>query len=204
MGLILYLAPHKTLPLMKPRKPTGILILLACLAMLLGCSKDDTPGIKLDGFYMTDAAANHIGWHGPQDDDWVFKTSLPDRELAVLNFPLSNPAILMGTTEGTVSAKLQAYPNPFINAQTYQLNSSTPVVLRLAVVDKNLNVLYKYSTQFQNDYNLQYAFDDATYPVGGAYRVYFSVSAENKPNFKVGFGDIKKCSPAEANPHNCF
>jgi hypothetical protein len=188
---------------MKPHKPTALLILLACLALLLGCKKDGS-AISIEGFYMTDNTGNYIGQHGPADDDWTLKTSLSAREMALFDFPTNTPDEIIGTGEGTIASRVSAYPNPFGDIQTYHVESSLPVVVRLVVVDQDLKVLYKYAIRIENIRNIALPFDDDTFPVGRSFRVYFSFSAEGKPNFKVGYGDIQKCKPNASFPSDCF
>lgn len=188
---------------MRPHKPTALLILLACLALMLGCKKDGS-AISIEGFYMTDATAAPIGQNGPADDDWTLKTTLSNREMGLFDFPTNHPDDILGTGEGTIGSRVVAYPNPFSNVQAYHVSSSLPVVLRLVIVDQNLKVLYKYVTRFQNSLDIQAGFDDNTFRPGGSFRVYYSFSAEGKPNFKVGYGDIKKCTAAASFPGDCF
>lgn len=188
---------------MRPRKPTTVLILLACLAFLLSCKKDGS-AISIEGFYLLDNSGNYVGLHGEGDDDWIVKTTLSSREMALFDFPTANPGDITGTGEGTINGRVVAYPNPFTNIQAYHAESSLPVILRLVVVDNNLNILTKYVTRFQYSLDVQMSLDAKEFVAGGSYRVYFSFSAEGKPNFKVGFGDIKKCASGVTNPHDCF
>jgi hypothetical protein len=169
---------------------------------LAGCKKSDGGSrITIDGFYITDVSGNHVGHHGPFDEDWIFGNTATAEELALFNFPVT--VTLDNTTEATVNGQLVAYPNPVSSSsQTYHGNVSDSVVFRLVVVNDNLQVLYKTAVKVKGTFDFQVNYSDrSTFPDKSSLRVYYSVSALNKPNYKTGYGDIKICDNTSG---NCF
>lgn len=168
---------------------------------LAGCKKSSDGGrITIDGFYITDVAGNHVGHHGPFDEDWTFGNEATAEELALFNFPVT--ISLDNTVEAAVNTQLVAYPNPAGSAQAYHGNVSDSVVFKLVVVNDNLQVLYKTAVKVKGTFDFQVLYSDrSTFPDKSALRVYYSVSALNKPNYKTGYGDIKICDNTSG---NCF
>jgi len=168
---------------------------------LAGCKKSDDSGkITIDGFYITDAVGNHVGHHGPFDEDWTFGKEATAEELALFNFPVT--VTLDNTTEAAINGQLVAYPNPVSSLQAYHGNVSDSVVFRLVVVNDNLQVLFKTAVKVKGTFDFQVSYSDrTTFPDKSSLRVYYSVSALNKPNYKTGYGDIKICDNTSG---NCF
>jgi hypothetical protein len=99
---------------MKPPKPVFLVICIAFLLIHFGCKKDGT-AISIEGFLFTDASGNDFGRYGPEDDDWMLKSTLSAREMALFNFPVITT--LDNTAEGTVGMEVKALPNPIAHVQ---------------------------------------------------------------------------------------
>jgi hypothetical protein len=186
--------------------PQRRIVLLALLAFIgccfAGCEKDDDDGrITIDGFYITDNVGNHVGHHGPFDEDWTFTTTAPKADvLALFDFPAT--VDLSNTTEAAVNGQLIAYPNPLGNAQSYHGNVSDSVVFKLVIVNNNLQVLFKTAQKVKGSFNIMIDYSNrTTFPDKTSFRIYYSVSALNKPNYQTGYGDIRICTDASG---NCF
>jgi hypothetical protein len=181
-------------------KPLKILIL--AISLLAACKKDKSL-IKIEGFHMTDPVGNDMGHYGAADDDWTFRTSLSAREMALFDFPVT--ATLDNTAEGTVGLTLAAYPNPTLDYQNFTLQSSDSVLLKLVIVNDNLEVLGTAFHKFKNAGNIRMDYSDhSKFPERSSLRVYYSLSAQGKPNFKTGYGDIRICYADAGFLEDCF
>lgn len=176
-------------------KPVIFISTLFVLMFAAACNKDkDDKAIDIAGYDLKDASGNDFGHYGAEDNDWTFNNTLSDRELALFDF-LPDNLNLNNTVEATISATgFVAYPNPCTYVQYYHANVSDSVLMKVVVVNNKLNVLTKTAIKFKGTKNLAIDYsDDAQYPNGTSLRVYYSFSAQNKPNYKVGYGDIKIC-----------
>jgi hypothetical protein len=166
------------------------------------CKKDkekesgNTDEILIEGFKLWDGSGNAFGHRGTDDNDWTFKNTLSDRELALLDF--TTPYTLDNTKEATITAYddsyLRAIPNPGAYTQYFQITASDSVLLKAVIVNKKMEVLTKKALKLKgwSGFTINYS-DTTLYPDKAAFRMYYSLSAENKLNYKVGYGDIKIC-----------
>lgn len=176
-------------------KPVIFLSTLFVLMFAAACEKDkDDKVIFIAGFELKDASGNEFGHYGPEDNDWTFNNTLNDRELALFDF-LPDNVNLNNTVEAAISLNgVMAFPNPCTYTQYYWANASDSVLMKIVVVNDKLNVLTKTALKFKGSKTLVIDYsDDAQYPNGTSLRVYYSFSAQNKPNYKAGYGDIKIC-----------
>lgn len=181
---------------MHPLKKILILFssaLIFCVVITACKKENNAPAITIDGFDVVDALGNFIDHVGAPDNDWTFNNTLTAAELDLFNFATTEN--LNNTTEATLSTKVTAYPNPTALSQTYQFSATDSVLMKIVIVDNNLKVLTKGAIKFKGIYTvtLDYADDKDLFPDGASLRVYYSFSAASKPNFKVGYGDIKMC-----------
>lgn len=174
----------------------------AMIAVLSGCKKDGS-AISIEGFHLVDAVGNMMGHYGPADDDWTLKNTLSARELALFEFAIDST--LANTVEGNVNIT-HGYPNPFAYVQGYGAQSTETVIFKLVVVDNNLKVMQAAYAKFKGYKNFQIDYSDQSkFPDRRSFRVYYSFSAQGAPNFKVGYGDIRKCqSSGSGSAANCF
>ncbi len=176
-------------------------VLVLTVIVFGGCDKDnDNHKIKIEGFYLTDANGNHFGHHGPLDEDWTFSATASAEVLALFDFP----ADLANTVQVPFTSQMVAYPNPMQNLQAYSLKAglSDSVVIKLVVVNSDLKVLYKASAKVKGAFAIQIDYSNrTTFPDKTSYRVYYSLSAQNKLNYLTGYGDIRICTDASG---NCF
>ena len=171
-----------------------LLICISALTLLFAaCKKDKGPAFSFDGFDIMDTAGIKVDHIGPADNDWTFNSPLTDAEIALFDFPVSED--LLNTSEAVLSSRMLVYPNPAPLVQNLEINASDSVLLKLVVADGNLKVLTKGAIKFAGDLavTLDYSSDSHLFPDGAALRFYYSFSALNKPNFKMGYGDIKIC-----------
>lgn len=188
-------------------KPVIFISALFVVMFAAACKKDkDGKAIVIAGFELKDASGNEFGHYGPEDNDWTFNNTLSDREMALFDFIPDN-VNLNNTVEATISGNgLMAFPNPCTYVQYYHANVSDSVLMKIVVVNNKLDVLVKTAVKFKGtkmvaiDYS-----DDSRYPNKTSLRVYYSFSAQNKPNYKAGYGDIKICrSTGSTTLDSCF
>lgn len=188
-------------------KPVIFIATLFVLMFAAACEKDkDEKVITIAGFDVVDQAGNDMGHYGQADNDWIFNNTLSDREMALFDFTPDN-VNLNNTVEATISAEgVVAYPNPCTYAQYYHANASDSVLMKIVVVNDKLNVLVKTAVKLKGSKSLAIDYSDTTaYPSKSSLRVYYSFSAQNKPNYKAGYGDIKICrSTSGTTLESCF
>jgi hypothetical protein len=178
---------------MKPGKKLSIAFI--CITTLFGSAmgcKKDSPLISIKGFYLTDVAGNNIGLYGQVGDDWILQVvDLSEREMALLDFPVS--ADLDNTAEGSIAASMLAYPNPVSNVQSFSIQMSDSALLKMAFVNDNLEVLQTAFGKVKNSAIHVDLSNRSKFPLRSSVRVYYSLSAQGKPNFRTGYGDIRIC-----------
>lgn len=177
-------------------KPVIFISSFFILMIAAACKKDGNKAvIYISGFAMKDAAGNDLGHYGPADNDWTFKNTLSDRELALFDF-LPDNVTLNNTVEASIKDDaFMAFPNPCTYNQRYYFTTSGKSVLKVVVVNDKLDVLKKTAINVNagtTNLNMDYS-DSLLFPNRSAVRVYYSFSAQNKPNYKAGYGDIKIC-----------
>jgi len=168
---------------------------LFIISVAAGCKKDSgKAAIAIEGFKLKDYSGNDIGYNGQVDNDWTFKNTLSDREIALFDF-LPAGVNLDNTVEAAISLNsIVAYPNPFANTQFYNAYASDSVLMKVVVVNDKLDVLTKTALKQKGSiyFSMDYS-DSVLYPNHSSLRLYYSFSAQNKPNYKAGYGDIKIC-----------
>jgi hypothetical protein len=188
-------------------KPVIFISTLFVLMFAAACKKDkDDKAIDIAGFELKDGSGNEFGHYGQDDNDWTFNNTLSDREMALFDF-LPDNVNLNNTVETAISGNgLVAYPNPCTYNQYYHANVSDTVLMKIVVVNDKLNVLTKTAVKFKGTKSLAIDYSDSTlYPNRSSLRVYYSFSAQNKPNYKAGYGDIKICrSTGSTTLDTCF
>lgn len=187
-----------------------IMHLAACLAVALclfiipiACKKEGGSNIHIQGFDIVDASGNSMGHSGPADNDWTFNNTLSDRELSLFDF--STTVTIDNVNKATITwDRVNVYPNPCTYTQGYNVTVSDSVLLKVVVVNEQLQVLAKTALKLQKGSNtFMLAYPDATFPDKASLRVYYSFSAKNNANYKTGYGDIKICRGASS-LSNCF
>jgi hypothetical protein len=176
-------------------KPVIFISTLFVLMFAAACKKDkDDNAIVIAGFELKDASGNDFGHYGPEDNDWTFNNTLSDREIALFDF-LPDNVNLNNTVETAISGNgIVVFPNPCTYNQYYHANVSDSVLMKIVVVNDKLKVFTKTAVKFKGTKMLAIDYsDDSQYPNGTLLRVYYSFSAQNKPNYKAGYGDIKIC-----------
>jgi hypothetical protein len=176
---------------------TLILIVLSLSAFV--CKKSDGTAIQILGFRTTDYNGNFLGQVGPPDHDWTFMTNLSPAEMALFNF--DGPSLdntLVSSPQNVI-----AVPNPANTQQLYYLSAPDSAVVRIVIVDANLKIAKKSAFKIKGPQPVDFNFSDRTqFPDHTSWRVYYSFSAKNNPNFMVGYGDIRICSSSAIS--DCF
>lgn len=170
----------------------------------LSCKKA-TKGtsITIEGLLYTDYLGNPISSYGNTSDDWGFSTSLSQAEINLFNF--SDAVNMTGTVQLSNPKILPAYPNP---AKTYigfvgQFGSSSQLTkLKVVIVDPYLNVSLRDALLVSGTGQYFFSLANYAYQKHGVYRIYYSLSAEGKPNYKMGYGDFQIC-PGYITLPNC-
>ena len=180
-------------------------IIIACMFLCaFQCARDNLADpIDIKGFKIVDALGNPIGEVGSSSDDWILYNSFDPPFMNFFNFNSGHS--LDNTTEATIHAPV-GYPNPFAGLQYYSFNASDSVLLKVVVIDQYRVLLKQVGYKFKGNFTISIDYSDrSVYPNLYAMRVYYSFSAAGKPNFKVGYGDIKVCdASAGGNYTSCF
>jgi len=156
----------------------------------VNCKKDN-PAISIDGLSFYDENGSAI--FSTDDGDWKLRSSLSQREMDLFNF--TTPYNLDNTTQAVITAGIiTPAPNPVKFQQRYYVNVSDSVLMKVVIVDNNLNV--KKTAAIKSKGNIALAVDLSDrniFPNGHPFRVYYSFSVQGKPNYQFGYGDILIC-----------
>lgn len=193
---------------MKPIKFPFILAVLCFFAVTCKKSDTNTPNnaITVQGFFLTDYNGNFLGWHGQPDSDWLFRPNLSSAEMNLFNF--DTRLSLDNTVITTIPNNVLAYPNPAGPAQMYLFSCTDSNVIKLVIVDSNLRVLTKTALKWgsgsqRGSKPVQINLNDRTiFPNRSSCRAYFSYSAKDHPDYKVGYGDVRICDGTSVS--GCF
>lgn len=173
---------------------------------IVACKKtNDDPKIKIEGFQLFDQLGNTLQRIGPPDNDWQLLnwTALSSFEQSLLN---SVPDFNMDNTNPS-TVFLAPYPNPVINISSVYLSSVDSANFKLIVTNETGTVLQHFSTKIKGGSVFQMNLSDRNvFPLKKSLRYYYSFSAANNVNFKVGYGDIKICDyiPGQTPLEDCF
>ena len=182
---------------MKSINLTLILIFLTC--SFFKCNKAIDTVIVIQGFRTTDYNGNFLGQVGPADQDWTFMTNLSPAEMALFNF--DGPSL--DNTVVSVPQNVVAYPNPASTQQLYLFSPPDSAVVKIVIVDANLKIAQKNALKIKGSSPAALDLSNrTTFPNHSSWRVYYSFSARNTPNFKVGYGDIRICDGGTVS--DCF
>ena len=168
-------------------------------------SANDQKKITIEGFQFFDALGNPLARIGPADNDWLFVnwSSLSSFEQSLLN-----SADNVNTNNTSVSSVfISPYPNPVTNISAIFLNSGDSVKFKLAIVDQSGTILKQFTLKIKGASPIQIDLSDRNlFPQKKSLRYYYSFSATNNLNFKVGYGDIKVCDyqPGQDPIEDCF
>lgn len=177
-----------------PKFPiTRLFVIITFSGLICGmkCSKDDV-AFKIEGYDIVSYTGQMMKHIGPADQDWTFSHSLSESEKAYLKF--ETPFTLDNTKEATISARFFVTPNPCNTVQQYYYTASDSVLVRLAIVNNKGEVLYRTGAKVKgnNLFNVDVS-DRSKFRNGQGYRVFYSFSALNKPDFRSGYGDMMIC-----------
>lgn len=185
-----------------------ILFLLFLLLIQAGCSKNPilpVDKVNIEGFILTDNLGVQMGVHGSAGDDWKLQdwSQLSAAERGYLDF--ADNIDLTNTIVTNVNQPVP-YPNPFTTMSAIAFYSADSVKVKLAVVNASGSVLQSYAFKMKGFKNIAFNYSDVnTYQPGIRLRYYFSFSAAAQQNFKVGYGDVKKCKVSSfSSPSECF
>jgi hypothetical protein len=183
-----------------------VFVSLAALLLFGACSKSSHSGgggaIRIEGFKTTDVNGNFLGQVGPADHDWTFQAGLSVRELGLFNFDtglsLDSTAMSAASNDG-----VDCFPNPAFNAQLYHIYALDRVVVKLVLIDSALKVAYRGAFKVKGSFFVQVDLSDLSkFPDHSSFRMYYSFSAKDHPDYKTGYGDIRICSSSAVG--DCF
>jgi hypothetical protein len=173
------------------------LSLLFFFIITASCKKKaEIPTVKpLEGFQYTDNFGNNLVAYGDVSDDWTFTDNLSAKEKALFDFP--DLIDMTGTLEVSIPIIYPAYPNP---ARTYigftgRFGTSPQVSkLKVVITDGFLNVALRDAILVSGTEQFFFGLtNNQIFQPRGTYRIYYSLSAEGKPNYKMGYGDFQIC-----------
>ncbi|HEX7847648.1 MAG TPA: hypothetical protein VF476_17730 [Chitinophagaceae bacterium] len=179
---------------------------LSLLAFLFtSCEKgfEEIERIKIEGFLLTDEYGTITGSVGNTEDDWIMFnwTRLTSLEQSFLSFPDN---VGLENTSATEVRNPVAFPNPFQYQSAVYFYANDSVKLKVAIVDSHGFVWRNMATKIKGMQVLYFDFSNGDqFPSGLSLRYYYSFSAINQPNYKVGYGDIKVCRDNKDNS-SCF
>lgn len=182
----------------------GILLILLFTSGIFSCKKAGklTP-LDISGVLYTDYLGNPIGTYGNTADDWQITASLSPPEMNLFNFPDS--VDMNGTVQISNVKIFPAYPNP---AKSYigfvgqfGLPSQTSK-LKVVITDPFYNIALQDAILVNGTEQFFFSLANFAYQKGGIYRIYYSLSSKDKPNYKVGYGDFQIC-PGNIPLPNC-
>ena len=161
----------------------------------LSCKKAGKgTSITIDGLLYTDYLGNAISSYGNTSDDWGFSTNLTPTEINLFNF--TDQVNMTGTLQLSNPKIFPAYPNP---AKTYigftgQFGTSSQLTkLKVVIVDPYLNIALRDAIIVSGTSQIFFSLTNFAYQKHGVYRIYYSLSAKDKPNYKMGYGDFQIC-----------
>ncbi|RTL58680.1 MAG: hypothetical protein EKK37_10145 [Sphingobacteriales bacterium] len=172
----------------------------------LSCKKNTklTP-LDISGVLYTDKSGNTIGSYGNPAGDWTFSTTLSPQEISLLNF--ADSLDMTGTVVVSNPRIIPVYPNPSSTYMSFSGQFGLPsqlTKLKVVVVDPFYNIAVK-DALIINGGNQQFYFSVANRQIfqpNGIYRIYYSLSAKDNPNYKMGYGAIQIC-PGYISTPNC-
>ena len=175
-----------------------IAIIILLTAMLgLSCKKksEQLTSKPLEGILYTDNLGNPITAYGDVSDDWIFTTNLTAKEKALFDF--EDGIDMTGTVEGSIPQIYPAYPNPansYLGFVARFGTASEVCKLKIVITDGFLNIAYRDAILVSGtQVNFLTVANRAQFLPRGVYRVYYSLSAKDKPNYKMGYGDFQIC-----------
>lgn len=163
-------------------KPLHSLLLIS-LCLVLSCKKDK---IDIEGYTVTDATGNFMG--AIDLTDWTLDASWSNKELDV--FAEIDPGSLTGTSSSSIVPG-PAFPNPCSNVFTVVFHAPSACKARLALVNKDLDILTSKVIALTAGINTSQIAIPAEAKPGRLYRLYYVFDAEGSPAFFKGHGDIK-------------
>lgn len=117
------------------------------------------------------------------------------KEKELLDF--STDLSLEGTENGN-NAKSHIYPIPTKNVLNISMQMDEKVLLKVVIVDDKLDVLYQSAKIVDKKYSIYIDVSDRNkFKNGEIYRVYYSYSAENNPNFFKDAQNIAICDNSD-------
>lgn len=183
----------------------SVLLMLFFVAANTSCKKNSKPTpLNISGFLYTDYRGFKIGSYGDPSDDWKFSTTLTPDEINLFNFPDS--VDMTSTVPVSITQIYPAYPNPAVNNLAFggQFGTSSQFSkLKIVVVDPFLNVAFRDALLVSGSAQLVLSVNNRIkFQKKGIYRLYYSLSAKNKPDYKMGYGDFQIC-PGYITTPNC-
>lgn len=164
-------------------------LLFLSLLTIFSCDDDI---LVFEGILLRDPYNQDMGTRGSRDlDDWENDGKLTKEVLKLLDFESD---VSITGTEVSTSVQIYGFPNPVKDRFTMGFNLSHKSLVKLVVVNQRMNVLHSLSFAEQGlsywDIDVR---DARKFPSGKIVRIYYSISAENNPDFYVGHGDVLVC-----------
>lgn len=190
----------------KLRHLVSIMILLFVF-FNLSCKKkkaESATTVPVGGLLYTDNFGNPIASYGDPSDDWGFTTNLNPAELNLFNF--TDSLDMTGTVQFSNPKILPAYPNPAKSVIGFigQFGSSSQTSkLKVVITDPFLNIALRDAIIVGGTPQVFFSVSNKQiFQSNGVYRIYYSLSAKDKPNYKMGYGDFQIC-PGYIPTPNC-
>lgn len=184
----------------------GTVVSFILLVGFSSCKKNSKPTpLDISGVQYTDNLGNKIGSYGNPAGDWTFSTTLTPQEISLFDFVDSLD--MTGTVVVSNPRIAPVYPNPSSNYMSFSGQfglSSQLTKLKVVIVDPFYNIAVR-DALIINGGSQQFFFSVANRQVfqpSGIYRIYYSLSAKDKANYKMGYGDIQIC-PGYIPTANC-
>lgn len=185
-----------------------ILSILICIG-IYSCKKNTDNQTNqvvhnFTGIVVTDDIGQHVGTWGKDDGDWDSDTNWSQEESALLNFP--DTIDLAGTFVKDTSGWnigpgiheppqniVVVFPNPARDQQVLFYKGLGLLKFKVTVVDKYFNRLFSYACKDSIAHIELNLSDNNKFQNGTIYRLYYSLSATDRPDYYNGHGDILIC-----------
>jgi hypothetical protein len=157
------------------------------------CKKDKI--YKVDASKITSTDENGDLTGEVDSSDWRFDDTWNEKEFALFNF--GDTVSKWGMGKATALSAIAA-PNPASSVIMFTFRADQPTLLKIAVTDEYLNVIYTKAVRLEKysnvDPNIGLGIDvrNSKFTHPGFYRIYYAFYSQDGILYKKGHGDFKK------------
>jgi hypothetical protein len=188
---------------------TLLLFSICILLCLAGCKKHNEDSGSSNnhifkGIVVTNEDGTAMGIWGTEDGDWGNDINWTTSEYGLLHFPDTislDGTYISDTTGWNIGPGIHeqprnfvsAFPNPFADQSTLVFGNYGYLKLKVAIVDSYYHRLQSFSLKWTGHLLKLIDLSDISKYPNGVYRIFYSFSATNSPDFYKGHGDLLVC-----------